>query len=344
MSRLVKIILNDAERVATRIDLSALDGRSILVTGASGLLGLTLLGCLKHRSITSGRPMNVTAVVYSPIPDYLRTLFNSPGLRVCIGDLSDHAFCQSLPLSDVIIHAAGYGQPGKFMKKPSKTILINTTATALLLEKLTAGGNFLFLSSSEIYSGSSNVPHQETDIGTTGPDHPRACYIEGKRCGEAICHAYRLQGVDVKMARLALAYGPGVRLDDQRVLNNLINKALVEQRIELRDYGKAGRTYGYITDVIEMLLGILLSGQHAVYNVGGMSSVTIFELAQAIGDIVGVPVVLPEEDNNLSGAPCNVALDLSLACREFGKSDFIALKDGLQRTIDWQRELLHISK
>ena len=344
MSELVKMILNDAERIASRVDITALDGRSLLLTGASGLLGLSLLGCLKHRSEASGQPMKVAAVVRSPIPDYLRPLFDSPGLRTYTGDLSDHDFCQSLPLSDFIIHAAGYGQPGKFMLNPAKTIQINTTATTLLLEKVATDGKFLFLSTSELYSGSSNIPHKETDIGTTGPDHPRACYIEGKRCGEAICHAYRRQGVDVKMARLALAYGPGARLDDQRVLNNLIGKALLEQRIELRDHGRAGRTYGYITDVIELLLGILLSGRHAVYNVGGESSVTIFELAQAIANIVDVPVTLPKEDNNLSGAPSNVGLDLSLACQEFGKTDFVALETGLRQTIDWQRELLHISK
>ena len=343
MPRLVDLILEDCASITDRVDFADVDGRDILVTGASGLLGLYMLGCFKRRAIATGQPVRVTAVTRSPPPSYLAGLFSFPGLSLRQGDLSDPAFCASLPAADRIIHAAGYGQPGKFLENPVKTIQINTTATAILLEKMPADGKFLFLSSSEVYSGSTRTPHRESDIGTTDPGHPRACYIEGKRCGEAVCHAFRRQGRDVTSARLALAYGPGTRPDDQRVINSLIRKALLDGRIALLDQGRASRTYCYVTDAVELLFSSLLSGREPVYNVGGISTVTILELAQTVGRMLNVPVIVPEQDQVLSGAPAEVALDLSLSRQEFGKTGFVSFETGLERTIAWQRELYSVA-
>src|SRR3990167_10231086 len=167
--------------------------------------------------------------------------------------------------ADYIIHAAGYGQPAKFMADEIATISVNTTAVIELLKKLKPSGKFLFLSTSEIYSGAKS-PYKETDIGTTSPTHPRACYIESKRCGEAICMAYRRKGFDVKIARLSLAYGEGTKSDDTRVLNQFIKQALTKGKIELLDMGEAKRTYCYIEDVVKILWAVLLQGKSEVYN------------------------------------------------------------------------------
>jgi UDP-glucuronate decarboxylase len=339
MPSLVELIDEDAARIAETVDLSPLDGSSILVTGASGLIGITLLACLRHRMRVTGRPIEVAAVTHSPLPAIFRDLLDGPHIRLYQCDLADAEACRTLPSAEFVIHAAGYGQPGKFLQNPAKTILLNTLATAALLERMPAAGKFLFISSSEVYSGSPRGPHQESDIGTTDPSHPRACYIEGKRCGEAICHAFRSQGRDAKIARLALAYGPGTRPDDQRVLNSVIRKGLLDRRIALLDQGDARRTYCYLTDAVEMLLSILLYGREAVYNVGGRSMTTILELARAVGDILDVPVSRPERSEAVTGAPGDVSLDLSRYCTEFAKTDFVPMAIGLERTVGWQREL-----
>jgi nucleoside-diphosphate-sugar epimerase len=339
MPELIRLIDEDAARVLDVVDLGPLDDRSILITGASGLLGLTMLACLRERMRRTGRPIAVTAVTHSRPPEAFAPLFEGPHVRLLPCDLADAIAVRDLPGADCIVHAAGYGQPGKFLENPAKTILLNTMATAALLEKLPADGRFLFVGSSEIYSGSKRAPHREDDIGTTDPGHRRACYIEGKRCGEAVCHAFAASGRTAKIARLALAYGPGTRTDDQRVLNSLIRKALLDGRIALLDQGTAGRTYAYLTDVVEMLFSILLYGRETVYNVGGRSTTTILGLAQAVGAILEVPVSVPSETAGLSGAPEDVSLDLDRYCREFAKSDFVPLDVGLRRTIAWQRHL-----
>lgn len=109
-----------------------------------------------------------------------------------------------LPPADIIIHAAGYGQPSLFTFNPIDTIRVNTDTVIRLLESLKPGGSFLFCSSTEVYNGLL-IPASETDIGTTTPQHIRSCYIEGKRCGEAVVNAFRNWGVRASSARIALA-------------------------------------------------------------------------------------------------------------------------------------------
>ena len=338
MNQLSQIILADAEQICAKVDLSELNNKTILITGASGLIGNYFLACLRKYS-EQGRNLSVAAVVQRDIPEYMNDLLDYNGAKVYKGDITDINFCKSLPQADFIIHAAGYGQPGKFMDDQVKTIKLNTASTFSLFDKLNAGGKFLFMSSSEVYSGLPNPPYKEQQIGTTNTDHPRSCYIEAKRCGEAICNAYRSKGVLAKSARLCLAYGPGTKPNDARVLNSFIFKGL-HGNIEMLDRGLAERTYCYVSDAVEILWRILLNGQDPIYNVGGISKVSIKELATMIADYLLVSVVMPPElDEGVAGAPNCVSLDMTKVKEEFKKDDYISLKEGLRRTIEWQRLL-----
>lgn len=335
---LIDIIQNDCRDIISAVDLSPLAGRSVLITGSSGLLGVYFLACLQHLHTIGLGPKKVTAVMQSKPSAYLSHFLNYPACSVMFGDLADIDFCRSLPKADYVLHAAGYGQPGRFMENPVKTLRLNTLATHMLFDCLQPGGSFLFLSTAEVYSGLSGHPHREAEIGTTNTTHVRSCYIEAKRCGEAICNAYRQQGVKANSARLALAYGPGTRPGDRRVLNAFIERGM-NGAIALMDMGLAKRTYCYVADAIEIMWHILLHGQEPIYNVGGVSRTTISGLAESIGSLMNVPVIFPESSQDLTGAPDDVQLDLSLVKSEFGKSKFVSLEEGLKRTITWQKAL-----
>lgn len=333
------IIGQDVARICEAVDLKSLQGRDILITGASGLIGTYLVACLAHLQ-NRGLKMRVYAQMRSEPPAHLARAFEGAPFEVLRLDLADFRAYRELPAVDVVIHAAGYGQPGRFLTHPAATLALNTSGTAALLERLRGReGRFLFISSSEIYSGLNKEFLAEADIGTTTPEHPRACYIEGKRCGEAICNAFRAQGRLARSARVALAYGPGTRKHDQRALNSFIEQALCRKRIELRDAGQAIRTYGYIGDTVETLWRILLFGREPVYNVGGRSTVSILELAQLIGKMTGAAVSSPAVPAQLAGAPEKVRLDLSRVEREFGRRPYVSLDEGLGKTIAWQRQL-----
>jgi UDP-glucuronate decarboxylase len=337
-SPLVDVILADVNEITARVDLGELKGKSVLVTGASGLIGTYLLACVNNTSNDFLSSTDLYGVVHHDTPDHYKRLFGSAGIYSIQGDLTDPAFQKTLPNADYIIHAAGYAQPGRFMEDPVKTIELNTTVTISLLNKLNPGGKFLYVSSSEVYSGLTRVPYTEADIGTTNTNHSRSCYIESKRCGEAICNAYREMGVQAKSARLALAYGPGTRIGDKRVLNAFVEKAFGGS-ITLRDQGEAKRTYCYVADAVEIMWSILLTGKKGIYNVGGESRTTIGDLAIQIGEIIGVPVLFPEQDEDVEGAPDDVLLDMSLVRHEFRKERYVPMTDGLERTIEWQRAL-----
>lgn len=279
------------------------------------------------------------AQVLSDPPEHVSVLVEKGGFEILRINLADSEQYGRLPEADIVIHGGGYAQPALFLNDPVTTIQINTSATAALLRRLMRKGRFLFVSSSEVYSGLKKPILREEDVGCTTPYHARSCYIEGKRCGEAICNAFRLKGVDAKSARVALAYGPGTRKHDKRALNAFIEKALCQRRIELLDSGRAVRTYCYVADVVEILWQILVNGKEAVYNVGGRSRITIAGLAEMIAEMTGCEVVFPEVDGGTSGAPEEVCLDLSKVETEFGKKEYVRLEDGLRATIEWQRKL-----
>jgi nucleoside-diphosphate-sugar epimerase len=336
---LVSIIEEDARRVIAAVNLRDLEGKSILITGASGLIGIHLLACLRELSKHASAPAKVTAVVQSELSGAFREISDFKGARVVMGDLTDLEFTSGLGRFEFVVHAAGYGQPARFMEDPVKTLKLNTSTTLNLFECLAAAGRFLFLSTSEVYSGLPNPPYREDQIGATNTTHPRSCYIEAKRCGEAICNAYRARGIGANSARLSLAYGPGTKPGDRRVLNAFIERGLTQMKIALQDTGNAKRTYCYVSDAAEVLWHILLRGRRPIYNVAGNSRTTIAELARKIGAKLGVPVEFPADSKELGGAPEDVYLDMSLVETDFQKVQYVDLDEGLVRTIEWQKLL-----
>ncbi len=331
------IVQEDIERIWTGLDLSELAGKKLLLTGGTGVIGSYLLYTLKKWNEDCAGGTQVQLMIHNDIPGFLSFAKNVDWIHAIKGDLSDADFCRSLPKADYIIHAAGYGQPGRFLEDKLKTIRMNTMATDVLLSKLLPEGKFLFVSTSEIYSGSNRLPYHEDEYGCTTPQHTRGCYIEGKRCGEAICTAYKEMGADVKIARVSLAYGPCFRRKDRRVLNEFIEKA-AKGPIQLLDNGAARRTYCYVADTVELLWDILLKGTELVYNVGGESEVSILALAEKIAQRMGTSVICPRSESSMQDAPKAVGVDIDRAKAEFGKQDFISLDKGLDRTIRWFRQ------
>jgi nucleoside-diphosphate-sugar epimerase len=327
------IIKEDVNNIISRINFDYLNNKSVLVTGASGLVGLYFMSCL--RELKKKYNIQVYATFKSDINNYLNDTFDFDCNKIQC-DIND--FKSDIKF-DLIIHAAGYGQPGKFLDNKIKTIQINTTATINLFNYLNDGGKFFFVSTSELYSGNDNFNISENEIGSTNTTHPRACYIEGKRCGETICHSYYLNGYDVKVGRLSLAYGPGTKHDDKRVLNSFIEKAIKNNKNEMMDSGDSIRTYCYISDVIEIMWNIILTGKDFIYNIGGKSQTSILDLAKLIGDILNVEVISPPNTNGMDGNPKIVNISIDKYLNEFEKNDFIPLSDGIKNTILWQKNI-----
>lgn len=329
------VIKKDCEKIINKIDFTKIKNKKILITGASGLLGVYLVSCFKL--LKNKNNLEIFVWVKNDIEDYFQEFFED--CKIIQGDITDEKIHQNLEKFDLILHCAGYGQPGKFLEDKIKTILINTNATINLFNNLSTDGKFLFVSTSEIYSGLDYENIKEEEIGTINTNHIRSCYIEGKRCGESICYSFIEKGYDVKIIRLSLAYGPGTKKNDRRVLNSLIQKGLTEDNISLLDDGSSIRTYCYISDVVEMIFNIFLKGRHIVYNVGGESKISILDLSRMIGQKLNKEVIKPKIDNSLAGSPKVVNSSICRYIEEFGQKNFVTLDEGLNSTINWQKTL-----
>ena len=331
-----KIFVQDANYLLKKIALPNLDNARILVTGSTGLIGGNILNYL-NQLLTSG--VHVFDVDALSVQPRVNTSEFHKRIHFQNGDLSMGIQRFNLQKYNYIIHAATYGQPGKFVTKSLDTLALNGPVVIELTKLLEVGGTFLFLSTSEIYSGSTITPNNEIDLGYVPIDSARGAYVYGKVFGEVALLQLN-EKFRVRIGRIALSYGPGTKLDDSRVLNQLIQRGNTEQKIILADTGDAIRTYCYVRDTVEMLLKIIFWGQSEIYNIGGISKVSIRELGEEISKIMKVPFSYPSVSENHLKAPKQVQLDISKFQNEFGGMDFMSLQEGLNRTIEWQRSEL----
>ncbi|HEX2925834.1 MAG TPA: NAD-dependent epimerase/dehydratase family protein [Ruminiclostridium sp.] len=337
-----KYIEQDCREYITRIDLSPLKGKTVLITGANGLIGTYLIYMLHLSNLENGTGINIEAVSRSSPNKALSEVFEK-SYRFRSLDLNSPASLDMLQKADYIIHGATYAQPEKFLRNYLDTIHLNTVVTEKLLQKAQIdNAGFLFLSSSEVYGepDEGNIPTPEEFPGLCSPVNIRAIYSEAKRMGETLCFAYRNhENVDARIARISMTYGPGVSANDERVLSQFIRQALSRKEIIMLDSGSKVRTFCYVSDCALMLLNIMLYGTKLVYNVGGKESITIRKLAEEICTITGSKLSAenPEQASaeKVKVSPQHVELNISRICSEFGLNSFKPMSEGLKRTIEW---------
>lgn len=313
--------------------------RSILITGASGVIGQSLVSLLLElRSEGSFKGALYTVTNSRPF----RSLDVESGDQNFRGSLVDENFVKSLPEAEIVIHAASPSAPSQFMARPLETILLNVDATIGLRSKATR--SFVFISTSEIYSGLEH-PATESEVGTTNTIHPRAAYIESKRVGEVVTLTNIDQIANPQKStvfRVALAYGhEGVELSDSRLLYDLIRRAMLEGELILSGDASMIRSYAFAPDISILLLATTLIGDGGIYNLGSSDARTLQQIAQAVALVVKVP--LKQSDSKIEktpGAPQIVRMDLSKISSLFPRFEFTPLEEGLSLVVAMFRSRL----
>jgi UDP-glucuronate decarboxylase len=340
-----KIIEQDCLEYIKKIDFAPLRDKTVLITGANGLIGTYLIYMLHLVNVVEGAGINIIAISRNFPCEALKDIFSN-NYEFHTLDLNKINYNDLQQKADYIVHGATYAQPGKFLRNYLDTIHLNTVTTENLLQKAKKdGAKFLFLSSSEVYGepDEENIPTAEKYPGLCSSVSIRSIYSEAKRMGETLCFTYKtFEGVDAKIARIAMTYGPGVKLEDERVLAQFLKQALKEQKIVMLDDGSKVRTFCYIADCVLMLINILLYGADFVYNVGDKASISIRRLAEEICSLTGstLAALTPEEAHqlakqNIKVSPERVELDIGKICTEFELEAFKPFKEGLTRTIEW---------
>jgi UDP-glucuronate decarboxylase len=252
---------------------------------------------------------------------------------------------EAFELDDIrgIFNLACPASPLHYQADPIRTTMTSVRGTYNLLEIARSTGTpFLQASTSEVYGDPSVHPQTEGYWGNVNPTGLRACYDEGKRCAESLCFDYqRTHGVDVRVARIFNTYGPRMQIGDGRVVSNFIVQALKHEPITIYGDGRQTRSFCYVDDLIEGLVRLMhaAAGVKSPMNIGNPEEFTILELAELVLEMTHSRsrlnfLPLPSDD------PTQRCPDISLATRQLDWKPRVALREGLQRTIEYfNREL-----
>lgn len=328
----------------------ALAGTTILVTGGSGFLCSYVLDTLAYLNDNVLHPQcRVISIdnLRSGVADRVAHLARRPDFSFVNKDVS-----QELELDeDVhwIIHGAGIASPTFYRKYPLETIDVNVTGTRRLLEMARNRNvrSLLYLSTSEIYGDPDlrSIPTKEDYRGFVSCTGPRACYDESKRLAETLCVIYHsLYGVPVKVIRPFNVYGPGQRLDDRRIIPDLISAALKREPLVLLSDGRATRSFCYVRDAVRAMLLILLSDANGeAFNVGNDErEITIGDLARELAQAVDPPLEVvfrtSGDPQYLTDNPQRRCPDLTKLRTGFNWNPEVGIREGLLRTLHSYQE------
>lgn len=274
------IFEEDIKNIINYFDMSVFDGKTILVTGATGLIGKL---CVKSL-LNSGYNTQVIALVRDE--EKAKNIFGeSKRLTYLVQDINQRI--NTTRRVDYIIHAASTTSSKDFVEKPVETIYtaINGSRNVLEFAKNKRLEGMVYLSSLEIYGVNEKENIKEEDYGYIDILNPRSSYSESKKMVETMCISYGTEyGVPVKIARLAQTFGAGVSISDNRVFAQFAKAIINKENIILHTKGETKRNYCYTTDAVRGIFTILSKGENNnAYNVANENSYcSISEMAHLL--------------------------------------------------------------
>jgi len=235
-----------------------------------------------------------------------------------------------------VFHFASLASPEDYLRFPIQTLKVGSLGThnSLGLAK-NKKAIFMLASTSEVYGDPHVHPQPESYWGNVNPVGVRGCYDESKRFAEALTMAYhRVHKIDTRIVRIFNTYGPRMRMQDGRVVPNLIYQALHNKPLTVYGKGLQTRSFCYIDDLVEGILRLIGSKLNLPVNLGNPGEFTILKLARIVNKLTGnssriIFKPLPEDD------PKQRQPDISLARSILKWEPGIKLEDGLRRTITW---------
>jgi nucleoside-diphosphate-sugar epimerase len=332
----------DIENIATfDIDWQKLKDSSILITGATGLIGTVLIDALMYKN--KKNKLDIRVYAFSRSEEKLRSRFSSyidsDKFTIIQGDITDAISIDDK--IDFIINLASNTHPGLYSSEPIATIDTIILGTKNILEFAARRDvkRIINTSSVEVYGENRGDVERFTEdyCGYIDCNTLRAGYSEGKRLSEALCQAYVSEkGLDVVSVRLGRVYGASLLKSDTKSTTQFIRNAVNGADIVLKSEGKQEYSYLYVADAITAFLLLLSEGDSgAAYNVAGDEVKSLRETAEFLADINGksVSFELPDTTESKGYSVVSRALMDSSKIKSLGWRAQYSLDDGLNRTV-----------
>ena len=330
----------DLKRIMEIPEIETLKGKSFLITGATGLIGVCMIDALMHYN-HQGTNIQIYAVgrSWEKAKCRLGEYENDEHFHFIEQDVR-----QPLPSDlkvDVIIPLASNTHPLAYSQYPIETIEINVKGAEHAMNKaLDCNATVLYPSSVEVYGNARGEDvFTEDYTGRLNLENARACYPESKRLSEALCYSYMVErGAKVKIARLSRVFGPTMLTSDTKASSQFILKALAGEDIILKSKGEQFFSYTYVADVVRAIFFILLHGEYGkAYNISNKEcDVKLKDFAGVCARWAGKEVVfdLPSEvEQKGYSVAMHAILDntrlLSIGCQTLYPFD-----EAIQRTLD----------
>ena len=287
----------DLTNILTVKGIETLKGKSILITGATGLIGVHMIDALMK---LGGVKVYAVGRSKERAAERLGEYYDKPNFIFIEQDV-----CQPFPQDlhvDYIIPGASNTHPLAYSQFPIETIMINVKGAEHALG-LAARTNavVLYPSTVEVYGNArGNDVFTEDYTGQLNLSTSRSCYTESKRVSEALCQSYIAErGVAVKIARLSRIFGPTMLESDTKASSQFIKKALAGEDIVLKSKGDQYFSYTYVTDAVAAMLHIMIHGKTGKsYNISNdKCNVHLKDFAAICASVAGKKVVfdLPDE-------------------------------------------------
>ena len=320
---------------------NVLSGKSIFITGATGLIGGSLVDALMknpnrdYHVYASGRDIkraNERFEEYASCDAFHFVEYDVMCPLICDVDF------------DFIIHAASYASPNAFVQNPVEVMKSNFMGVSNLIEYGLAHHmkRFVYISSGEVYGEGDGRPFDEAYSGYVNCMTPRSCYPSSKRAAETLCVSYAEEyGADVVSARPCHVYGPNFSDKDNRVYAQFIRNILNDSDIIMKSTGGQFRSWCYVVDCVSAILYVLLKGEkEQVYNIADSQSViSIKELAETIAEIGNKSVIMevPPVSESLGYNVVTKSVFITEKLDALGWFIKGTLKEKLEKTLKYER-------
>lgn len=319
----------------------------ILITGGGGFIGRNLIKYLNQNETDNKiKIIVVDNFTSSDRDEFYKFIKDHRNIILYDMDISNMSFNYELESFirgtkiDYIYHLASIASPPLYKMLPLETLDTNYIGTKNVLELAKRhDSKLLYASTSEVYGDPSISPQHEDYYGNVNSFGDRACYDISKRIGETLCYNYIQKfGLNIKIARIFNTYGPGMKLDDGRIITETIRHLINNTEMTIYGDGNQTRSCCYIDDTLDMLVKLMESDCNIPVNIGNNQELTVNEIVDIIEKVYQKYInhnaklnkkYIPLTQNDpLKRRPC-----LKRNNEILGERDYVSIEDGILFTI-----------